>query len=145
MHRTVEINDTLQERLDSAWDDVKELAKTWLDENGDDGTDEAPELFNDLDYDGSFHEIIDSSTPIYTNEIRDLFYLYGVDFDAAFDDAGFCDKDDDKWPCGWRAAAIYCYLEQAIASKYEEEKEDIFREWREANPVEEEEEDTETK
>jgi len=66
--------------------------------------------------------------PIYTREIEDLFYLYGNEFERAFDDAGIGDKDDDHWPSGWKAAAIYCYIEQEVAEWFNDNIDDIFDE-----------------
>lgn len=121
--RMVEIEDRLDEIIESVKDDVKDLAIQWIKENG-----EQPELYNDLDYDGSFHEIVDGAVPIYTSEINDLFYLYGDDFEEAFDNAGIGDKTDTCWPSGWKAAAIYCYIEQEVAEWFNDNIDDIFEE-----------------
>ena len=129
MKRTIEIEDNLSEIIEDCKYGLKELIISYLDDNKD--SEEPPDLFNDIDYDGSFHELIDSSVPIYTGEIEDLFYLYGNDFENAFDNAGIGAKEDDCWPMGWKAAAIYCYLEQEIVEWYEQEKENIYDEWRE--------------
>jgi len=139
MKRQVEIEDNLNEIIDGCKDDLKDLVINWLNDNPD--SDEAPELFNDIDYNGSFHELIDGSVPIYTGDINDLWYLYGDAFEEAFDNAGIGDKDDKNWPMGWKAAAIYCYLEQEVSSWYEDNKDDIFDEWREDNPVKDVDED----
>ena len=130
--RTIEIEDTLKEIIDSLQDDIKDMVIDYLNDNPD--LDEAPDLYNDLDYDGRFHELIDGSVPIYTREIEDLFYLYGYEFEQAFDDAGIGDKKDECWPMGWKPAAIYCYLEQEIAEYYGSNKDDIYDEWREKKP-----------
>lgn len=129
MKRNFEIDDTLQEIVDAAIDDVKQAFLEYLNDNPD--TDETPDMGNDLDYSGAIHEIIDAAVPIHTSEINDIFYLHGNDVEKAFDDAGIGDKDDDKWPCGWRAAAIYCYIEQEVNEWYHDEADDIFHEWKE--------------
>ena len=121
--RNVEIEDNLDEIIESVKDDVKDLATEWIKEN-----EEKPDLYNDLDYDGSFHEIVDSAVPVYTSEITDLFYLYGNDFEEAFDNAGIGDKDDEHWPSGWKAAAIYCYIEQEISEWFNDNIDDIYDE-----------------
>lgn len=144
--RTVEIDDTLGEIVESAIDDVKTELTNYLQENPD--TDELPCLNNDLDYSGAIHEIVDSAVPVYTGEINDLFYLYGNDFEEAFDDAGIGEKDDKGWPMGWKAAAIYCYIEQQVNEWYQNNAQDIFDEWKEKRDAEaddEVEELTETK
>ena len=93
-------------------------------------SEETPDLFNDLNYSGSIHEIIDSAVPIYTGEQNDLRYLYGDLFEQAFDDAGIGEKQDGPgWPMGWKAAAIYCYIKQQVCEWYNDNAEDIFTDW----------------
>ena len=131
--KTIEIEDTLEEILESARDDVNALIKDYIQEN-----EEKPD-YNDLDYSGGMHEIFDSSAPIYTSEITDLFYLYGNDFEEAFDNAGIGDKNDDCWPSGWKPVAIYCYIEQEILNDLDEMIDTIWDEWEEKQPKEKEE------
>ena len=131
--RTVEMDDTLQDRVDSAIEDVKSELIEYLDQNPD--TDKTPCISNDLDYSGAIHEIIDSATPIYTKEIEDNFYLHGDDIEQAFDDADIGTKEDKGWPCGWKAAAICCYIEQAVHKWYHKEADDIFADWCEKHPA----------
>jgi hypothetical protein len=127
--RTVEIEDTLQECVDSAIEDVKAELLAYLEQNPD--TDETPCISNDLDYSGAIHGIVDGSVPIYTSEIRDIFYLHGDKVEQAFDDAGIGSKEDAGWPMGWKAAAIYCYIEQEVHEWYRNNAEEIFEEWKE--------------
>lgn len=129
MKRTIEIDDTLQDRIDSAIADVKQELLNHLEQNPD--TDELPDIGNDLDYSGAIHEIIDGSVPIYTKEIDDTFYLYGSEIEQAFDDAGIGEKDDKGWPTGWKAGAIYCYIEQKVHEWYSNNAEEIFTDWKE--------------
>lgn len=131
--RTIEIEDNLDEIIESARDDVKQLIKDYIEENH-----EKPD-YSDLDYSGGMHEIFDTAVPIYTSEINDLFYLYGNDFEEAFDNAGIGDKDDDHWPMGWRPAAIYCYIEQEILNDLDEMIDEIWDEWEEKHNKESEE------
>lgn len=141
MKRQIEIEDTLDEIIESVKSDVKDLVDSFMNDNPD--NEESPDLYNELDYDGSFHELIDSAVPIYTSEINDLFYLYGNQFETAFDDAGIGEKNDEGWPNGWKAAAIYCYIEQEIAEWYEQEKDDLYEEWRSKHPLNDGEEESE--
>lgn len=127
--RTVEIDDTLDEIVESAIDDVKQELLSYLEQNPD--TDETPDLGNDLDYSGAIHEIVDSAVPVYTSEINDLFYLYGNRFEQAFDDAGIGDKSDPNWPSGWKPAAIYCYIDEQVREWYQNNADDVFSEWKE--------------
>jgi len=130
MKRTIEIDDVLQDCVDSAIDLVKDEMASYLERNPE--TDETPDLGNDLDYHGMIHEIIDGSVPIYTATIRDIFYLHGEEIEQAFDDAGIGEKKDgDGWPCGWKAAAIYSYIEQQVNDWYHNNASDIFDEWKE--------------
>ena len=129
MKKTIEIEDNLQEIVDSCIEDVKTELANFLTENPD--TDKTPCLNNDLDYSGAIHEIIDGAVPIYTQEINDLFYLYGAKIEEAFDNAGIGKKEDKGWPMGWKAAAIYCYIEQKVNSWYQKNADDIFFAWQE--------------
>ena len=128
--RTVEIDDTLQDCVDEAIDAVKDELLSYLEENP--GTDETPDIGNDLDYRGMIHEIIDGAVPIYTAEIRDIFFLHGDDVEQAFDDAGIGTKEDGPgWPMGWKAAAVYCYIDQQVHEWYRANAEEVFTEWKE--------------
>ena len=127
MKRQIEIEDTLQETVETLIEEIKDLLIEYLKENK---PDELPCLQNDLDCGGEISQMIDSSVPVYTSEINDLFYLYGNEFEQAFDDAGIGEKNSD-WPNGWKAAAIYCYLEQKVNDWYSKEAQDIFDDWKE--------------
>ena len=129
--RTVEIEDNLDQIIEDVQNKLKEKIIEWIKENN-----EKPDLSNDIDYDGTFHKMVDSAVPVYTSEINDLFYLYGDEFEEAFDNAGIGDKNDDHWPSGWKAAAIYCYIEQEVAEWFNNNIDEIFEE----NKKEEEEE-----
>ena len=132
MKRTIEINDTLQDTVDQCIEDTKELLLEWLQNNPESDISEPTEtpcLHNDLDYDGRFHEIIDGNTPIYTHEIDTIFYLHGHLCEDAFENCfGPEAKNDDGWPCGWRAAAIYQYLSDHACEWYNENADSITEE-----------------
>lgn len=129
MKRTIEIDDTLQEHVDGAIEEVKEELLNYLEENPD--TNETPDISRDLNYSGRIHEIVDGSVPIYTKEIEDTFYLHGNEIEEAFDDAGIGEKKDEHWPMGWKAAAIYCYIDQEVRRWYDQNADDLFEEWKE--------------
>lgn len=131
MKQIIEIEDTLQDCVDGAIDQVKDKLNNYLAENPD--TDTLPCLNNDLDYSGAIHEIIDGSVPIYTKEINDIFYLHGDEVEQAFDNAGIGNKDDKGWPMGWKPAAIYCYIQEQVNNWYHNEAEELFNEWKESN------------
>jgi hypothetical protein len=127
MKRTIEIEDCLQDCVDRAIEMVEAELRSHLEQNPD--TDKTPDLGNDLDYSGTIHEIIDGSVPTLTARIDAAFYLYGSEIEEAFDNAGIGDKNDKGWPCGWKAAAIYCYIEEKVGEWYQNHAEDIFQEW----------------
>ncbi|MDJ1139617.1 hypothetical protein [Marinicella marina] len=105
MKRTIEINDTLQERVDQAISELKEYIIEYMIENPD--TDDLC-LSNDIDYDGRLHQIVYSNTPIYYYEIDGLWYLYKHDFIEAFENAGL----DGQATQNSGMTAIYLYIEQ---------------------------------
>ena len=119
MKRSIEVEDTLEERVESAIEDVKTLLEEWLKENPD--ADEPPCLHNDLDYSGSVHEIIDGSVPIYTYEIETAWFLYSNELEQAYEDAGVGDnpRENDGM------AAIYFYIEQRVCQWYESIRDEI--------------------
>jgi hypothetical protein len=127
MKRTIEIEDCLQDCVDRAIEMVDGELHSHLDQNPD--TDKTPDIGNDLDSSGAIHEIIDGSVPIHTAEIDAAFYLYGWEIEKAFEDAGIGSKEDKGWPCGWKAAAIYCYIEEKVGEWYRNNADDIFEEW----------------
>lgn len=130
MKITVNMEDNLQEIVAGAIDGVKEELISYLADNAD--TEEVPDLGNGLDYSGAIHEIIDGSVPVYTQQIGDIMYLHGPEVEKAFDDAGIGEKDDEGWPNGWHAAAIYCYIEREVNEWYHANAVDVFDEWQEA-------------
>ena len=126
----IEIHDELHDIIERVKAEVTELLFAYLDDEPyDDEPTSAPCLNNALDYDGSVSTIIDSAVPVYTAEIDDIFYLHRAKVEDAFDNAGLGSKNDDDWPNGWRAAAIYLYIEQEIAVWYSDEAETICLDW----------------
>lgn len=124
MDRTVTIQDTLQERIDGAIEEVKGELERYLEENPD--TDKLPCLNNDLDYSGAIHEIVDGSVPVYSGEVRDTWYLYRSDLIEAYENAGVGDNPEENEGL----AAIYFYIMDQVQEWYQENAEDIFEEWK---------------
>lgn len=125
MKRTVEIEDTLRERCESACDDVKDLLISYLEVNPD--LDDVPDINNDLDYDGRVHEIVDGAVPIYTGEIKDTWYLHKSDLTEAYENAGVGNTPEENNGM----SAIYFYIMNEVQMWYRENAEDIFEEWKE--------------
>ena len=69
-------------------------------------------------------KICDSNIPIYSSDIDGLYYLYGNDFDDAYNRAGFGDGKESNY----RQVAIYCYLSEK-GFEYLGELEEAFNEW----------------
>jgi len=128
MERTIKIDDTLQERVDGAKEEVEELLVDYLNENPDvfevEDAD-PPCLNNDLDYDGRFHQIVDSSVPVYTHEIDTTWYLHKNKLEEAYENAGI-----GKNPLENNGmVAIYCYIEQEVSDWYNENAQEIGNKW----------------
>lgn len=125
MKRNIEIEDTLQERVQSAIDEVKEALTSFLDSNPD--TEACPCLNNDLDYSGAIHEIVDGAVPIYTYEIKATWFLHDSELEEAYENSGIGDnpRENDGM------TAIYCYIQQKVSEWYDSEAEGIFEDWQE--------------
>lgn len=136
MKRNMEIEDTLAERVECAIEETKELLLEYLKDNPD--SYKLPCLHNDLDYNGSFHEIVDGSVPIYTHEIKSTWFLYENELVEAYENAG-CGSDPHE---NDGMSAIYFYISEKCAQWYSENAEDIFEEWKEKNEDKSEEEDS---
>lgn len=121
----IEMNDTLEERVESAIDSVKQELLDFLEANPD--QDELPCLNNDLDYSGAIHEIVDGSVPCYTKELADNYYLHDSELDQAFDNAG-CSTRDEAGD-NYIAQAHYFYIQEQVNNWYYNEAQDIFDEW----------------
>jgi hypothetical protein len=122
--RTIEIEDTLQDRVDSAIEDVKDELLRYCDDNE---PDKLPDLGNDLDYSGTIHGIVDGSVPIYTKEIDDTWYLHGNELEEAYENAGVGDNPRENNG----QAAIYFYIHEQVNEWYSDHAEDVFEEWQE--------------
>lgn len=126
MKKTIEINDTLQDRVDSAIDSVREELENYLKENK---PDKCPDLNDDLDYSGTIHEIVDGSVPIYTAEIKDTWYLHENELISAYEDAGVGQNPHENNGM----SAIYFYIYQEVNNWYNKNAEEIFNKWENGN------------
>ena len=123
MKRTIEIEDTLDNRVECAIDEVKSELENYLKENPD--TDSLPCLNNDLDYSGAIHSIVDSSVPIYTHEIKSTWYLHSSELEEAYENAGVGDKPMENDGM----LAIYFYIMEKVQEWYSNEAEEVFEKW----------------
>ncbi len=126
MKRTVEIEDSLQERIQNAIEGVETLLIEWLDRNAEsDNKPKTPDLRNDLDCDKQVYLIIESSVPTNTKEIKDTWYLYSDKLEQAYENVGFGPNPIENNGM----TAIYLYIEQEIVEWYENHADEIVEEW----------------
>jgi len=120
MKRTIEIDDTLDELVESVEADVLQNFLDYFEENPE--LEDFDEYYQEqgCDY---VHETVDSTTPIYNSEIDGLYYLYGDEFEEAYENAGIGNGTEDNH----RQVAIYCYLEERAFEK-QREIEEKFKE-----------------
>lgn len=121
MKKNIEIDDTLQDRVDNAIDLVRDELENYLKENK---PDKCPDL-GDLDFSGAVHEIVDGCVPIYTAEIKDTWYLHENDLVSAYEDAGVGENPHENNGM----AAIYFYIHQEVCNWYANNAEEIFDKW----------------
>ena len=126
MKRTVEIEDDLQERVDDAKEDIKDLLEAYYEDNPDVLKDDGSVDYNDLDNE-SIDEIVDDCVPAYTSEIKGLWYFHGEDFLDAYKSEGLGNDPYENNGAG----AIYAYIRQEVVAWYFDNEEDICEEVRE--------------
>ena len=122
MKKTIEIEDSLQERVDMAIAEVKEALLKHL---NDDEPSSCPDM-GDLDYDGSIHEIVDGCVPVYTYEIKCTWFLNQSELEQAYENAGVGDNPMENDGM----AAIYFYIMDAVQSWFNDNAEDVFGDWK---------------
>ena len=127
----VEIETDLNELEGAAIDEIKQSIAWLLKENEIDETMDKYDIIEVLEYDGTLHEIIDGSVPVYTHQLEALFFVHKWDLMEAFDNAGICTVDEvlknpDSYTLGLEGVAIYCYIEQEVNAWIEEDLEDWF-------------------
>lgn len=127
----VEIETDLNELEGAAIDEIKRSI-AWLVSEGEIEKEAQVDDINEaLEYDGTKHEIIDGSIPVYTHQLEALFFVHKWDLMEAFNDAGICTVDEvlnnpDSYTLGLEGVAIYCYIEQEVNAWIEEDLEDWF-------------------
>lgn len=119
--KQIEVDDVLQECVDSAIDSVKEeldryVRSSWRDRS------ELPDMSNDLNYSGAIHQIIDGAVPIYTNQIETAWFLYSNELEEAYENAGIGSNSRENNGM----AAIYCYIEEKVNEWWHNEAESEF-------------------
>jgi hypothetical protein len=113
----VEIDDDLDERITCVKDDIKSQMLELAAENPDMSWRKLVDSLRD-----NVSEEVDSSVPIYTSAIDGLYYLYGDEFESAYQDAGIWDGTEKNH----KQSAIYCYIEQQVNEWIEDELKDLI-------------------
>lgn len=119
MKIVIEMDDVLSDCVNSAIEETKTLLMEYLTYNNLSDCD-----LNDLDNYGQLHEIIDSSVPVYTKQIKDAWYLHGDELTDAYLNAGIGNNPMDNDGM----AAIYCYIQQEVNNWFCDNKDDLFAE-----------------
>lgn len=122
--RTIEIEDVLPDCVANATAEVDALCRKYLADNPD--ADEVPNLWNDLNYSGGVHEIVDGAVPIMTRDIEAAWFLHGRELEAAYENAGVGDNPRENNGM----AAIYYYIEQEVNEWWCDNAQRIFDESR---------------
>jgi hypothetical protein len=123
----IEIEDTLDEIMERLKNALTEEVLSFLKDHP---SSKPPPYLTDLDDSGAIHLIIDNTVPTDPREIKDLWYLYGDEFEKSFENAGIGEKNDEGWPMGWKPAAIYSYLEAQAYQWYETESQNVYKKYR---------------
>lgn len=117
---TVEINDILDDCVNSAINQIKDELITYLDDN------ELVECdLEDINDNGIVNEIIDGCVPVYTKQIKDTWYLHGDKLEEAYENSGIGENPMENGGM----AAIYCYIEQEVHKWFNDSSEDFFEEY----------------
>jgi hypothetical protein len=109
--RTIEVDDALPGCVESAIEEVEKLLRDYIADNG---GDDVPDLTDDLDRDGSVHEIVDGAVPIYTRDIEAAWFLHGRELEKAYENAGVGGNPRENNGM----AAIYYYISEAVNDWY---------------------------
>ena len=106
--KTIEIEDTLAERVQTAKDELRDNFVDYLSENV--GMVEFDEYYQAKGADAA-SEAADSNTPIYNSELSDIYYLHGSELDEAHENAGLGCTKHDSVP-SYPQCATYCYISE---------------------------------
>ena len=129
---TIELETDLNELVSSAIEEIKDtISYLYLKDGSIDETMDKYEIIDVLEYDGTLHEIIDGSVPVYTAELEALMFVHKRTLLDAFEDSGICTvgeviSNPDSYPLGLEGVAVYCYIELEVNAWIEEDLEDWF-------------------
>jgi len=128
---TIELETDLSDLVSSAIEEIKRSIAWLLKENEIDETMDKHDIIDVLEYDGTLHEIIDGSVPVYTYQLEALFFVHKTTLMDAFEDSGICTVNEvlnnpDSYTLGLEGVAVYCYIEQMVNAWIEDDLEDWF-------------------
>ena len=128
----IEIETDLNDLVSSAIEALKDSV-TWLylKEGSIDDSMDKYDIIEVLEYDGTLHQVIDGSVPVYTAQLKALMFVHEFDLMEAFENAGICTVDEvlknpDSYILGLEGVAIFCYIEQEVNEWIEADLEDWF-------------------
>ena len=125
----IEIETDLNELEGAAIDEIKRSIEWLVSEGEIDDSMDVDDINEALEYDGTKHEIIDGTVPVYTHQLEALFFVHKYDLMEAFENAGICTADEAiKTPLGIEGVAIFCYIEQSVNAWINDDLEDWFNE-----------------
>jgi len=127
----IEIETDLNELEGAAIDEIKRSIEWFVSEGEIEKDAQVDDINERLEYDGTKHEVIDGTVPIYTHQLEALFYVHKYDLMDAFEDAGICTVDDvlknpDSFTLGLEGVAIFCYIEQSVNAWINDDLEEWF-------------------
>jgi len=114
---TIKLKNSLDDLVLSAIDDIKEfynysIEKKSIVKSNDESLDDIIEYIR---YNGDLDSIIDNTVPIYTHELKGLFFINEFALIEAFENTGIGNKSEfENSPLGFEGIAIYCYIEEQI-------------------------------
>ncbi len=117
---TVEMNDDLDERVESVIDELKEEIQDYFENNAPGAS--LPGIYEVTG--DNLHELVDGAVPAYSKQLDDLYYLHSYELDKALDDAGLDTDSDNRIGC-----AIYCYIEQEVHKWFSDNINELFEEF----------------
>ena len=114
---TIKLNNSLDDLVLSAIEDIKEFYNYSIESKSIVKSNEEPleDIIEYIRYNGDLDSIIDNTVPIYTHELKGLFFINESALNEAFENSGIGNKSDfEDSPLGFEGIAIYCYIEQEV-------------------------------
>ena len=113
----IELNNSLDDLVVMAINEVKEWFKQSIEDK--DILKSNDESLNDLieyiRYNGDLDQIIDGCVPIYTHELKGLFFINEDALIEAFENSGIGVRSDfENGPLGFEGTSIYSYIENEV-------------------------------